>query len=331
MVGLVLAANVSQAICTAVELGLPQALAEGPRSVDELAEQCGAHRRQLARLMRVLAAHEVFARVGPAYELTPLGRTLLVDEEDGRSVAGMALFAGSGWLAEARAALTQSVRTGASAFRCAHGTDLPQAMQEHPDLARLWEGWSGYSAGVDALAGLVVESYDFSSARHVVDVGGRHGSLLAEILLSVPQATGTVFDLPDAEDGARAHLRARGVESRARVASGSFFDGVPEGGDLYVLSNVVLDWDDERALELLGNCRAAMAPGARLLVIEPMFGEQVLERRGTSLLDLWMMVHSGGMRTVEELRGLLTSAGFDVREVILASASAATLIEAERR
>jgi hypothetical protein len=104
MVGLVLAANVSQAICTAVELGLPQALAEGPRSVDELAEECGAQRRQLARLMRVLAAYEVFARVGSSYELTPLGRTLLVDEEDGRSVAGMALFAGSGWLAEARAA-----------------------------------------------------------------------------------------------------------------------------------------------------------------------------------------------------------------------------------
>ena len=330
MVGLVLAANVSQAICTAVELGLPRALAEGPRSVDELAEECGAQRRQLARLMRVLAAYEVFARAGSSYELTPLGRTLLVDEEDGRSVAGMALFAGSGWLAEARAALTQSVLTGASAFRCAHGTDLPDAMQKHADLARLWERWSGYSSGVDALAGLVVESYDFSSARHVVDVGGRYGSLLAEILLSVPEATGTVFDLPDAEDGARAHLRSRGVESRARVASGSFFESVPEGGDLYILSNVLLDWDDQRAHQLLRNCRDAMGPGARLLVIEPMFSERVLERRGTSLFDLWMMVHSGSMRTVEEVRDLLEGAGFDVREVILASASAATMIEAER-
>ena len=331
MVGLVLAGNVSQAICTAVELGLPRALADGPRGVDDLAEQCQAHPRQLARLMRVLAAHEVFARVGPAYELTPLGRALLVDAEDGRSVAGMALFAGSSWLADARAALTQSVRTGASAFRCAHGTDLPEAMQEHPELAQLWEGWSGYSSGVDAVAALVVESYDFSSARHVVDLGGRYGSLLAEILLSVPGMTGTVFDLPDTEDGARAHLRARGVEDRARVASGSFFDGVPEGGDLYVLSNVLLDWDDERALELLGNCRDVMSSEARLLVIEPLFGERVLEGRGPSLFDLWMMVHSGGMRTVEEVRDLLDSAGLDVREVLRTSASAATLIEAERR
>jgi hypothetical protein len=223
------------------------------------------------------------------------------------------------------------VLTGASAFRCAHGTDLPDAMQKDADLARLWERWSGYSSGVDALAGLVVESYDFSSVRHVVDVGGRYGSLLAEILLSVPEATGTVFDLPDAEDGARAHLRSRGVESRALVASGSFFESVPEGGDLYILSNVLLDWDDQRAHELLRNCRDAMGPRARLLVIEPMFGERVLERRGTSLFDLWMMVHSGSMRTVEEVRDLLESAWFDVREVIPASASAATLIEAERR
>jgi C-methyltransferase len=331
MVGLVLAGNVSQAIATAVELGLPGALADGPRSPDDLAERCGAHPRQLARLMRVLTAYEVFARVDDAYELTPLGRTLLADEEDGRSVAGMALFAGSRWLAEARAALTESVRTGTSAFRCAHGTDLPDAMQVHDDLAQLWERWSGYTTGVDALAGPVLQSYDFSRAGHVVDVGGRYGSLLAEILLSAPNATGTLFDLPDAEDGARVHLRARGVEGRARVVTGSFFEMIPEGGNLYVLSNVLADWDDERALGLLGNCRDAMGPEARLLVIEPMFGERVLERKGTSLFDLWMMVHSGGMRTVEEVRDLLDTAGFDVREVIFTSSGAATMVEAERR
>ena len=330
MVGLVLAGNVSQAIATAVELELPQALSDGPLTVDELADRCGAHRRQLARLMRVLAAFDVFAKSGDAYELTVLGRTLLTETEDGRSVAGMALFAGSGWLAEARAALTESVRTGASAFRCAHGTDLADAMQRHPDLAALWGRWSGYSSGVDAQAGPVLASYDFSTARHVVDVGGRYGDLLAEILLAAPAATGTVFDLPDAEEEARAHLRARGVEDRARVAAGSFFDSVPAGGDLYLLSNVLADWDDERALELLRNCREAMAPSAVLLVIEPMFPPSVLENRGTSLLDLWMMIHSGGMRTVDEVSDLLRTSGLGVRRVIPTSSSAATLIEAER-
>jgi C-methyltransferase len=330
MVGLVLAGNVSQAIATAVELELPQALADGPLTIDELSNRCGAKRRQLDRLMRVLAAFEIFAKSGDGYELSVLGRTLLTETEDGRSVAGMALFAGSGWLAEARAALTESVRTGASAFRCAHGTDLADAMQRQPDLAALWGRWSGYSSGVDAQAGPVLASYDFSRAEHVVDVGGRYGGLLAEILLAAPAATGTVFDLPDAEEEARAQLRARGVGDRARVAAGSFFDSVPGGGDLYLLSNVLADWDDERALELLRNCRDAMAPSAVLLVIEPMFPASVLENRGTSLLDLWMMIHSGGMRTVDEVSDLLRASGLGVRRVIPTSSSAATLIEAER-
>jgi SAM-dependent methyltransferase len=331
MMGLVLAGNVSQAIATAVELELPQALAGGPLSADELTARCGANRRQLARLMRVLTAFGVFTRADDErYELSPIGSTLVAEQEDGHSVAGMALFAGSPQLLQARGALTESVRTGASAFRCAHGTDLADAMQRDPELARLWERWAGYSAGVDAQAGPVLESYDFSGARHVVDVGGRYGGLLAEILRTVPEATGIVFDLPDAEEGARAHLRACGLEERARVVAGSFFDSVPDGGDLYVVSNVLADWDDERAVELLRTCRAAMASGSRLLVIESMFPEPVLEAAGTSLLDLWMMVHSGGMRTVDEVSELLRTAGLEVRAVIPTRSSAATLVEAAR-
>jgi C-methyltransferase len=331
MMGLVLAGNVSQAIATAVELELPQALSGGALAADELAERCGANERQLARLMRVLTAFGVFARADDErYELSPIGATLLAEAEDGHSVAGLALFAGSARLLEARGALTESVRSGASAFRCAHGTDLADAMQRDPELARLWERWAGYSAGVDVQADPVLESYDFSGARHVVDVGGRYGGLLAEILIAVPEATGTVFDLPDAEEGARAHLRARGVETRSDVVAGSFFDSVPEGGDLYIVSNVLADWDDERAVELLRKCRAAMAPGSRLLVIESMFPARVLDAAGTSLLDLWMMVHSGGLRTVEEISDLLRTAGLEVRAVIPTASSAATLVEAGR-
>ena len=115
------------------------------------------------------------------------------------------------------------------------------------------------------------------------------------------------------------------------MVTGSFFETVPQGGDLYVLSNVLADWDDERALQLLDNCREAMGSHARLLVIEPMFGERVQERQGASLLDLWMMIHPGGMRSVEEVRDLIGTAGLDVREVICTSSGAATLVEAERR
>jgi O-methyltransferase domain len=329
MLGLILAANVSQAICTAVELGLPEALADGPQHVDDLAVGCHAHRGQLGRLMRVLASFGVLARGDDErFELTALGETLLGAEEDGRSLAGLAVFAGSRWLSDARGALTGSVRTGVSAFRCAHGADLYESIQEHADLADLYERWAGYSAGVDSLAEPVLASYDFSAARHVVDVGGRYGTLLARILDATPGLTGTLFDLPDAEAGARAQLRSHLADERCRVIAGSFFDQVPDGGDLYMLSNVLLDWDDDRAGAILSNCRRAMAPEAVLLTIEPVFTSAVLQSRGVSSYDLWMMVHSGAMRTLDELNELLAAAGFRVLRVLRTASGAATLIEA---
>jgi C-methyltransferase len=329
MVWLVLAGTVSQAIGAAVQVGIPQALASGPLNLDELAARCGAHRGQLARLMRALTGFGVFAHDHEgAFALTSLGETLLTAESDGTSLAGLALFAGSGWLADARVALAESVRTGDSAFRCAHGTDLYGAMREHADLAALWEGWSGYGAGVDVLADPVVAGYDFSAARHVVDVGGRYGALLAPILQANPGVEGTLFDLPDTAQEARARLHAQGLDGRCRVMSGSFFDAVPEGGDLYLLSNVIDDWDDDRAIAILRNCRAAMTAGALLLVIEPIFAEAVLEGQGVAVLDLWMMVHSGAMRTQDDIGALMGAAGFDVRRVIATSSAASTILEA---
>ena len=329
MVGLILGGVVSQAVCAAVELGVPEALADGPQDIEALAGICGADRRSLARLVRALASVGVFARVSDRdYALTALGETLLVREADGRSLAGMARFAGSGWLAGARAALAESVRTGQSAFRRAHGLDLYEAMQDHPDLAALYEGWAGYGSGEDALAAAVLGSYDFSGSGVVVDVGGRYGALLGRILASTPGVTGILFDLPDVEERAQLLLRTQGVEDRCEIVTGSFFDAVPEGGDLYLLSNVLSDWSDERAVRLLRNCRAAISPGGRLLTIEPVFGPEVLASRGVSMLDLWMMVHSGGMRTEDELRDLISAAELHVQRVIPTASGAATVIEA---
>ena len=231
MLSLILATNVSQAIGAAVELDLPETLAAGPRSADELAAECGAHAGQLRRLLTALAGVGVFARTdGDKFGLTELGQTLVGTEPDGRSLAGLAAFSGSRWLNDARSALTDAIRSGANAFRTAHGADLYEAIQQHDDLALLYESWAGYSAGVDQLAKPIVDAYDFSAAAHVVDVGGRYGTLLARILDASPGLSGTLFDLPDVEDVAREQLRIHLEQGRCRVVTGSFFDGVPEGG-----------------------------------------------------------------------------------------------------
>jgi SAM-dependent methyltransferase len=320
---------VSQAICSAVELGLPEALASSPRGLDELVARCGVDRWYLERLLRALTSFGVLdRRADGAFELAPLGETLLGNEAEGPSLAGMALFAGSTWLADARAALTESITTGVSAFRVAHDADLYECIQSHPDLAALFEGWAGYSSGVDSLAEAVLAAYDFSNARHVVDVGGRLGALLGRILSDTPRLTGTLFDLPDVENAARANLESQGVGERCRIVMGSFFDAVPSGGDLYVLSNVLADWDDERAGRILRNCRRAMGPDGVLLTIESVFVAPALESRGVSIVDLWMMVHSGGLRDEGALRRLIAAAGFRIASVIPTASAAATLIEA---
>jgi hypothetical protein len=329
MTALILGGCVSQAICSAVELQLPEALASSPRGLDELATRCGADRWYLERLLRALTSFGVFdRRADGAFELAPLGETLLGQEGGGPSLAGLALFAGSGWLADARAALTESIRTGVSAFRIAHGSDLYECIQQHPDLAALYEEWAGYASGVDSLAEAVLAAYDFSNTRHVVDVGGRLGALLGRILGATPGLTGTLFDLPDVENAARTHLESQGLGERCRIVTGSFFDAVPSGGDLYVLSNVLADWDDDRAGRILGSCRQAMGPEGALLTIETVFAVPALESSGVSIVDLWMMVQSGGLRDEVALRRLIGAAGFRIASVIPTASAAATLIEA---
>ncbi len=329
MLGLILAANVSQAICAAVELGVPEALADGPRSVDDLAADCRADASQLRRLLTALAGADVFTRTADdTFGLTDLGATLVGTEEDGRSLAGLAAFSGSLWLNTARSSLTESVRSGSNAFRTAHGADLYEAIQEHGDLAALYERWAGYSAGVDLLAEPILDAYDFSTATHVVDAGGRYGTLLAMILEAMPGLSGTLFDLPDVEDDARKQLRVYIEQGRCRVITGSFFEGVPKGGDLYVLSNVLPDWDDERAVAILRECATAMPRAGRLLAIQPVFSEAALRSSGVSGFDLWMMIHSGTMRTLDEVTALLHAAGLDLLRVIRTASGAATIIEA---
>jgi predicted O-methyltransferase YrrM len=141
----------------------------------------------------------------------------------------------------------------------------------------------------------VAESYNFAGMRRVVDVGGGNGSQLAAILQRHPDLCGTLFDLPAVLAQARANLTEAGVIDRCELIGGDFFTEVTAGGDIYLLRWILHDYDDERALQILRNCRAAMSPGGRLLVIE-----QVMEPEGerasaaTAFLDLHMLILLGG-------------------------------------
>jgi SAM-dependent methyltransferase len=184
-----------------------------------------------------------------------------------------------------------------------------QYFVQDPQEGALFDAFMAERARQRAAA--VLGLYDFSTATQVVDVGGGRGSLIAAILAANPSLRGVLFDRPQVVEAAPPVLRAAGVTERCEVVGGTFFESVPPGGDLYILSVVLHDWPDDRAREILSNCRRVLEPGGRLLIIDRVIPPGNEPWAG-KFMDLRMMLeHVGGReRTEAEWRELLASAGF---------------------
>ncbi|NBE99310.1 methyltransferase [Nonomuraea sp. KC401] len=290
---------VAQATFVAVRLGVVDALDGRRLTPAEVADEVGAHPGAMHRLLRLLEGVGL-ADGGDdgAYGLTPMGARLRRDD-----LGPLAALYGEDSFAAAWNGLDQAVRTGESAFEHVHGEPIFAHLAADPAKASVFN--AGMAAGASFFRG-VPEAYDFSGPRRVVDLAGGTGALLGTVLQSNPEATGVLFDLPEVVAAAPEHLARMGVLDRCELTGGDLFSCLPEGGDVYVLSRILHDWDDERCAALLGNCAKAMQPGAELLIIERVVG------RGSYVplaFDLHMMVMTGGReRTEEEYRALLEDA-----------------------
>jgi hypothetical protein len=306
--------RISRAICVLVELGIPDLLTTGPTQCDELARATRTHAPALYRLLRFLAGAGLLDEVGPrTFALTRLGSTLRTD------VPGSAATAVRLWLSEFHwtpwAHLIHSMRTGEPAFDHAHGMGVFEYLRNHAEASAIFNAAMTNNSARSGTA--VVERYDFSGVRKLVDVGGGQGLLLATILKSNPTMQGVLYDLPDVVAGAGEVLGNAGVADRCEVVGGSFFDSVPAGGDAYVLRQIVHDWDDERASAILQNCRAAMARSGKLLVIEREIAPTHRDAMRVLHIDMEMLVNVAGMeRTNAEYRSLLERAGFELRRIV---------------
>jgi hypothetical protein len=172
----------------------------------------------------------------------------------------------------------------------------------------------------------IVAAYDFNRARLVVDIAGGRGVLLAEILRHVPTARGILLDRPQVIEAA-SNLLDSEIAGRIEFFSGSFFQEVPAGGDLYILKNILHDWNDDAALEILTTCRRSICHEAKLLIIGHIVG-LANETSAAKVGDIQMMVRTGGRnRTELEFRNLLRKGGFHLCRVIQ-TGSGPALIEA---
>ncbi len=244
------------------------------------------------------------------YELTSMGRLLRTNVEG--SLRALAIMLGEQHYG-AWGALLHSVETSEPAFEHVYGAPFFEYMAAHPDVQTTFD--AAMSAGMDVMLESLADAYDFSRARLIVDVGGGNGSVSAMILKRNPSLEAVIYDQAHVLDAADSYLTAAGVRSRCRLVPGNFFESVPEGGDAYVLSNIVHDWDDERALKILRNCRAAMAPGSRVLLLEavmPVHGSPSV----ATMQDVNMMVLlTGRERTKEQYRALLGRAALSLANV----------------
>ena len=314
---------VSQALYVAAKLGVADLIDEGPRRVEELAAATQTDAPSLRRVLRALASVGVFTEVRPdTFALTPLAALLRTGTPD--SMRALAIMYAEEQY-RAWGDVLHSVRTGEPAFEKQFGTSYFAYLAQHPGADRVFnEAMTGYTT---QLVGAVVDAYDFSPFKTIVDVGGSYGTLLATILRSHPAARGILFDQPHVVAVAGEQLAAAGVAERCTTVGGDFFAEVPAGGDAYVLAQILHDWDDERSVAILRQCRRAMPAHGKLLVVElvlppgeePFFGKW---------LDLHMLVLAGAReRTATEYEALFRATGFALARVV-PTAAGPSVVEA---
>jgi hypothetical protein len=325
MLELILAAWMAQAITVAADLRIADTLAKEPLRIDQLAARVGADPDALSRLLRALMSRGIFRQLRDgSYDLTPLAKTLL--SEAPGSMAGAARYLHSRQHREHWSLLVDAVRTGEAVIPKLRGKGAFEYLSEEPELSEIF---NQAMTNISELAlAPVVAGYDFSAYRIIVDVGGGHGRLLAAILAATPAARGVLFDQPQVVAGAEPLLRKHDVADRVLVAGGSFFDSVPAGGDAYVLKNVIHDWADDRAVQILRNVRAAATTGTTVLLVEFVMPDHDREFPG-KLVDLEMLVSLAAReRTASEYRRLLEQAGFRMTRVVQ-TAGPFSLVEAK--
>lgn len=313
MLELLLGAWVAQGVTAAAQLGVADALSAGPMRADELARHVGANPDALDRLMRALVGEGVFRRTRDGrYALNPLGDTLRTDAPV--PMAGMAKFMGAPQHREHWSHLADAVRSGESAIRTLRGMEAFDYVASEPELGKIFN--DAMTSMSELAITPVIGAYDFTRFGTIADVGGGHGRLLSAMLEAAPQAKGVLYDLPDVVEGAPEMLTRHGVLDRVRVVPGSFFDGVPEGADLYVMKNIIHDWADAPAAAILRNVRGAARTGATLLLVEGVIPDH--DRRfPLKWVDMEMLIGNAAReRTEAQYRKLYTDAGFRLTRVV---------------
>jgi hypothetical protein len=317
----------SSALYVALELNVPDHLAQGPRTAKELAKATGANVDALYRILRLLASLELFEEVSPRrFGLTPASDILRKDVPG--SMRGIALFLPDPMHFRIYADLIESAKTGKPAVEKTVGMPLFDYFARNPDWSEIFnDAMTSMSAPV---AGAAIEAYDFSRFATIVDVAGGHGQVLISVLNANPGVRGILAEVGHVIEGARSKIAAAGLAERLQAVECDFFKAVPEGGDAYIMKHIIHDWDDERASLILKNIGKAMGGKRGTVVLLESVIPAGPEPDMGKFIDIEMLALPGGReRTAEEFAALFERSGFKLMKIVPMK-SALSVVEAVR-
>ena len=312
MFGMITGFWVTQIVGVAAKLGIAEHLHGGAKSADELARLTGCDPSALFRVLRAAASIGVFQiSGGDRFSLTPLGETLRSDVPG--SMREMAIMQASKghWLPWGK--LEDAVRTGTPQALSTLGCELFDHYARSPEEAA---AFTGAMANLSAIVASEVAAHvDTSGMGRAADIGGASGVLIAALLQKNPSLHGILYDLPHVMASAREKLEAQGLLARCDVVAGDFFKSVP-AADLYVLKQILHDWNDEEATTILSNCAQSMTPGGRIVIVEMVIPDDG-SPSGAQLMDVNMLaILPGRERTQAEYSALLKRAGLRFERLV---------------
>ncbi len=295
----------SKAMGTAAELNIADVVQSGKTDINEIAKATNTNTDALYRLMRALASEGIFKEKNTkTFVMTPRAKALLNDSPVKYMIQHHA--GKENW--KIFSELTQCIRTGKNSAEKVLGMSVFEFLEKNKDKSIVFN--KSMKNGSQLAVTPTLMSYQFGTYKKIIDLGGGSGYLLSAILEKNKNATGIVFDLPHVVKDAHETFKSLNVSNRVQVVSGSFFDDIPSGGDLYILKSVLHDWDDEDSIKILKNIRKVAKPNTKLIIVEslvesdnkPLFGKFV---------DLQMLcIVNGKERNLEEYKALLNNSGF---------------------
>lgn len=310
----------AKVLALVAEVGIPDMLANDARTAEDLAREAGVDADALDRALALLVSRGLLGYRRGRYANNAVSDALRSDHP--QSMRDWARFFASDWHWEMWNHARHSLATGGSASKEAFGAEFFDYLTKKNPEAGV--RFNRALAGTSELAGpILAKGYNFGGIRRLCDVGAGTGGMLAAVLDAYPTLRGVLYELPQVAEQARPILKERDLNERVEIVGGSFFDAVPEGCDAYMMQSIIHDWDDDSCVTILTNVRRAMAPGARVLVIENVLEpEPSPSDQFARSFDLVMLVTSGlgRERSMKEFADLFARAGLRIaRDVTLPS------------